>query len=184
MELELGFLGLVCPGSPLLQIHLTAFDYIISLCKDPTVQSGCQIRCLGASGNQMYALTWKWCQAGWKPCILPRPNSCWFGSHCGFLLSSFLNSLRLGQPDMCRASLIEGSAAELAVLSVVERRELGLQPVSSIFSLFADLWRNKREAQRKCRKHVELTKVQPADVYMSSIQARDKNQLLWASLRK
>lgn len=34
-------------------------------------------------------------------------------------MSSFLYSLRLSQPDMCRAAFIEGSTAELAVPNMV-----------------------------------------------------------------
>lgn len=43
----------------------------------------------------------------------------WFGSYRGPLMSSFLYSLRQGQPDMWGAAFIEGSTAELAVLNMV-----------------------------------------------------------------
>lgn len=43
----------------------------------------------------------------------------WFGSYHGPLMSSFLYSLRLGQPGTWGAAFIEGSTAELAVLNTV-----------------------------------------------------------------
>jgi hypothetical protein len=54
----------------------------------------------------------------------------------GSLLSSFLNKLRLSQPDMWGPSFIEASTAELAVLNMVLEkgawRAASFQPLLSL----------------------------------------------------
>lgn len=86
-----------------------------------------------------------------------------FGSHHGSLLSSFLNCLRLGQPDMWGPSFIDAPTAELVVLNMVLEKEslaCSLYPVSPLPLLICEEARGRRKARRKtCRVSRSITQM-------------------------